>query len=224
MTSSQDLSVPTIAIDGPVNSGKSALRKSVAKKLGFHSLDSGAIYRSLGVLAIETNTSLEDEDSLVHLAQHLDFKMKDEIILINGVEKTELIRSQQAGFWASMVSKLPNVRSTLLSLQLSMRRYPGLVADGRDMGVIFDTPLRFYLEVTAEERARRKFLELQKKNSAETFASVLRQIQERDHLDTTRIVSPLQKHPYATTIYGDGKTVDELTEEVISHYYSSVIE
>lgn len=212
----QDLSISVITIDGPSNSGKSTTRNLVAKILGYHSLDSGVFYRALAVHLRDKGIliSAKVESLIAFLAKSLKIDFRDEKVFLFGTDRTEEIRSQEVGLLASKLATLPRVREALLPFQLGMRRFPGLVADGRDMGEIFNTPFRFYLTVSPEERAKRKCKELKAKGRPANYELVLAEILERDERDMTRSISPLKPHPKAFKVSGDGKTPEKVAKEI----------
>lgn len=155
------MNAPVITVDGPSGSGKGTLCALLAKQLGWNLLDSGALYRLLAFAAGNHGIDLTNEESLKQLAAHLDVQFIDKRIILEGEEVTDAIRNEQIGAGASMVASLPAVREALLQRQRAFREMPGLVADGRDMGtVVFaDAPLKIFLTASAEERARRRYLQ-----------------------------------------------------------------
>ncbi len=186
--------------------------------LGYHSLDSGVFYRALALHVKDKEIFIlpQTEQIISFFAESIEVTFKEERVFLFGTDRTEEIRSQEIGALASKVSALPKVREALLGFQLSMRKYPGLVADGRDMGEIFDTPFRFFLEVSIKERAQRRLKELRKTNPTISSKTILDEIKERDKRDTERSVSPLKPHPKAVRITGDGKKPQEVAEEIVS--------
>ena len=154
--------IPVIAIDGPSASGKGTIAAAVARQLGFHYLDSGALYRIVGLVAGERRVNLENDLEVSNIALNLNIKFDGESVLVDGREVSGLIRGEVAGAAASKVAALPGVRAALMTLQHNFRRPPGLVADGRDMGsVVFpDAGLKIYLTATPEERAQRRYKQL----------------------------------------------------------------
>jgi cytidylate kinase len=166
----------------------------VASELGWHYLDSGAIYRVLGYLAYTNDVAFDDEPGLVSLAKELDMSFVDGNVLLNGEVVGDVIRTEEAGKRASMVSPIPAVRETLLVWQRSQARMPGLVADGRDMGtVVFPTAnCKIFLTASARARAERRFKQLRDKGFNVNIAQLFDEITERDERDATRKVSPLK--------------------------------
>ena len=185
---------PVVAIDGPSGSGKGTISAMVASELGWHYLDSGAIYRVLGYLAYTNDVAFDDEPGLVSLAKELDMSFVDGNVLLNGEVVGDVIRTEEAGKRASMVSPIPAVRETLLVWQRSQARMPGLVADGRDMGtVVFPTAnCKIFLTAGAQARAERRFKQLRDKGFNVNIAQLFDEITERDERDATRKVSPLK--------------------------------
>ncbi len=189
---------PVITIDGPSGSGKGTISRAVARALGWHFLDSGALYRAVGLAAMRSGLDLDDVDAIATLALTADIAFEDRIdvephIWLNGDDITDAIRTEEAGQGASKVAALPPVRAALLDKQRQFRALPGLVADGRDMGtVVFpDAELKVFLTASAEERARRRHKQLKEKGVKASLPSLLREIEERDLRDRTRSVAPL---------------------------------
>jgi cytidylate kinase len=211
---------PVIAIDGPSASGKGTIAAAVAQRLGFHYLDSGALYRIVGLIGSEHGVSLDDDAKITRITLNLNVKFDGAGILIAGREVSDLIRSEVAGAAASRVAALPGVRAALISLQRSFRQPPGLVADGRDMGsVVFpDARLKIYLTATAEERALRRYKQLIEKDSGASMATLLQDIRDRDFRDSNRAVAPLLKCTDAVEIDTTGIPVDAVVAQVLYLY------
>lgn len=206
--------IPIIAIDGPAASGKGTVAAAVAKALGFHLLDSGALYRLVALKALQTHAGLDDTSGLARLAAALEVSFTDGRIALDGHDVTEGIRTEPVSAAASRVAVHPAVRHALLERQRAFRQPPGLVADGRDMGtVIFpEAPLKVYVTATPEERARRRHKQLIEKGISVTIDGLLRDIRERDARDAGRVAAPLEPAPDAlildTTHLSPGEAVD----------------
>ena len=205
--------VPVIAIDGPSGSGKGTVARRVAATLGWHLLDSGAVYRVTAVAAARHGIALDDERALADLAAALPITFTedaagDETIRLDGDDITREVRSEATGERASQIASLPAVRRALLSLQRGFRRAPGLVADGRDMGtVVFpDTPYKVFLTASAEARAERRYKQLKEKGFDVSLASLFGDISKRDARDAARAVAPLR--PAADAIVLDSTALD----------------
>lgn len=191
--------IPVITIDGPSGSGKSTVAQRLAKSLGWHYLDSGALYRVLGYFAKEKGISFDDAAELAALAktEEVSFEVQAHQpakVIVKGLDVTEHVRSEACGEIASKVSRFQAVREALIDLQHRFRKAPGLVTDGRDMGtVVFpDALVRFFLTATPEERAKRRFAQLQEMGLDVKLAALVKDLRERDRRDTERAVSPLK--------------------------------
>ena len=186
--------VPVIAVDGPAASGKGTIAAGVARALGFHHLDSGALYRLIALKALNAGIALDDEAGLAAAATSMTFHLGDDRIVLDGADVTVELRSEAVSATASRVAVLAPVRVALLPRQRSFRRPPGLVADGRDMGtVVFpDAALKVYVTASAEERANRRYKQLIEKGNSVTLDNLLRDIRERDARDTGRAAAPLR--------------------------------
>jgi cytidylate kinase len=193
------LLMPVITVDGPSGSGKGTVCRLLAEKLGWDVLDSGAIYRVLSLAALHHQIALDNEEALVPLAANLDVQFLIDSdtnagkIILEGEDVTTTIRNEEVGAAASKVAALPRVREALLRRQRAFRTENGLIADGRDMGtVVFpDAPLKIFLTASAEERARRRFVELNERGLDVTLSGLLQDIQARDDRDMNRAVAPL---------------------------------
>ena len=194
------VSAPVITIDGPSGSGKGTVAGILAKRLGWNLLDSGALYRLLAFAAGNHGVALDNEALLEKLAAHLDVQFigatdgKPARIILEGDDVTHAIRSETVAAGASKVAALPAVRDALLQRQRAFLEFPGLVADGRDMGtVVFpDAPLKVFLTASAEERARRRYLQLKAKGDDVSLSGLLDEIRARDERDTQRAIAPLK--------------------------------
>jgi len=195
----QALLMPVITVDGPSGSGKGTVCRLLADKLGWDVLDSGAIYRVLSLAALHHQIALDNEEALVPLAANLDVQFLVDSqtnagkVILEGEDVTTTIRNEEVGAAASKVAALPRVREALLRRQRAFRSENGLIADGRDMGtVVFpDAPLKIYLTASAQERARRRFVELNERGLDVTLSGLLEDIQARDDRDMNRAVAPL---------------------------------
>jgi CMP/dCMP kinase len=212
--------IPVIAIDGPSGSGKGTIARQVAAKLGFHLLDSGALYRLVAIAGRDAGVA--DEAGLAALAARIGIDFGDdargeERILLDGRDVTGEVRLETTGALASKVAALPAVRTALLARQHGFRRLPGLVADGRDMGtVVFaDAPLKVFLTASPEERAKRRHNQLIDKGNADSLAALSRDIAERDARDSTRAVAPLKPAPDAVVIDTTGIAVADIVGQVL---------
>jgi 3-phosphoshikimate 1-carboxyvinyltransferase len=205
--------IPVICVDGPTASGKGTLAAALARRLGYHYLDSGALYRVTAVAALRAGLELDlgHEDRIAKLAVTLPVRFLDGQVLLGELDVTEAIRTEQAGMNASRVSALRAVRAALVALQQGFRRLPGLVADGRDMGtVIFpDAPLKVYLTANAAQRAERRHKQLISKGISVTIDSLRADLEARDARDSSRAVAPLKPAEDALLLDNSSLSVDE---------------
>ena len=211
--------IPVICIDGPTASGKGTLASRVAAQLGYHYLDSGALYRVTAHAALQAGLTLEaaDEAKIAELARHLPVRFEGEQVLLDGADVTNDIRSEQGGMNASKVSVLPAVREALVDLQLSFRRLPGLLADGRDMGtVIFpQAPLKVFLTASAAQRAERRYKQLISKGFSANIDSLRADLEARDARDMSRSVAPLQAAQDALQLDNSQLSIEASVEQVL---------
>jgi cytidylate kinase len=215
---------PIVAIDGPSGSGKGTIAGLLAQKLGWNLLDSGALYRLLAFAARNHGVDLTNEEAMKVLAAHLDVQFlasaqgQGQRIILEGEEVTEAIRNEGIGAGASQVASLPAVREALLQRQRAFQEMPGLVADGRDMGtVVFpDAPLKVFLTASAEERARRRYLQLKAKGDDVNLASLLDEIRARDERDTQRAVAPLKPAADAIQLDSTELSIEQVMERILS--------
>lgn len=209
--------IPVITIDGPTASGKGTVAHRVADKLGFHYLDSGALYRLTALTALRRGTDLRDEHALAKLAEHLPCHFANGEILLAQENVTEQIRAEEVGNTASKIAVLPTVRHALVGLQLGFRKTPGLVADGRDMGtVIFPhATLKVFLTASVEARAQRRYKQLIGKGFSATMEDLLMDLQARDERDTHRAIAPLVPAEGAHVLDTSAMTADEAVEAVL---------
>ena len=224
VVSARTQDIPVLCVDGPTASGKGTLASALAAALGYHFLDSGALYRISAYAAVRAGLALEaaNEAPIAALACNLDIVFDGERVLLQGQEISEAIRTEQAGMDASAVSALPAVRAALLDLQHGFRRLPGLVADGRDMGtVVFpDAALKVYLTASAERRAQRRYKQLISKGISATLASLCADLAARDLRDTTRAVAPLKPAQDAALLDNSELTVEQSLTQVLDWWQS----
>ena len=212
--------IPVICIDGPTASGKGTLAAEVAQRLGYHLLDSGALYRATALAAQDAGVALDDEPALARLAARLSLTFRDHKVFLGGRDITDPLRLESTGGMASKVSQHLAVRSALHALQLSFRRLPGLVADGRDMGtVIFpDAALKVFLTATAEQRAQRRHKQLISKGIAANIDGLLADLRERDLRDSSRTHAPLK--PAEDALKLDNSELDiEQSVQVVMNWW-----
>lgn len=212
--------VPVIAIDGPSASGKGTVAQRVAARLGYHFLDSGALYRLLGLAAGKRGIALDAESQLAELAGLIDIRFEGEDIWLDGKLVGDELRTEESGAAASKVAALPKVRAALLAKQRAFRRAPGLVADGRDMAsVVFqDAAVKIFLTASAEARAERRYKQLKQKGMDANIAALLQDIRARDERDTQRSAAPLQQAPGATLLDTTTLNIEQAVQAVLAHY------
>jgi cytidylate kinase len=213
--------IPVIAIDGPSGSGKGTIAAEVAQKLGFFLLDSGVLYRILGIAALKEGVSLEDTDRLTALALQMDIEFGlsgSESVALSGEDVSLEIRTDLGSQMASKVGAIPAARKALFERQLAFRKAPGLVADGRDMGaVVFpDAIVKIFLTASAEERAQRRYKQLIGKGIDAILPDLLRELTERDKRDSQREISPLKPAEDATALDTTNMSIDEVVNKVMS--------
>jgi cytidylate kinase len=210
--------IPVIAIDGPSASGKGTVAQLVAQALGFHYLDSGALYRLLALAAVQHGVSFDDEEGLARLAEGRDIRFDGGQVWLDGEQAGEAIRTEECGNGASRIAAYPRVRAALLDLQRAFRKTPGLVADGRDMGsVVFPgAELKIFLTASAEVRADRRYKQLIEKGMHANIKQILHDIKQRDERDSARSVAPLQKCADASLLDTSSMTIVEAVDEVLA--------
>lgn len=223
MTSDQNppfRSIPVIAIDGPTASGKGTIAQRVASALGFHYLDSGALYRLAALAALESGVDLDDEAALARVAAALAPRFAGESIEIDGREVGEAIRAEAVGVAASKIAVFPAVRQALFDLQRRFRQGPGLVADGRDMAsVVFpDAGLKVFLTASPEARAERRYKQLMAKGIQTRIDDLARDLRERDERDMKRSAAPLAPAQGAKLLDSSLLTIDEVVAQVLEWY------
>jgi CMP/dCMP kinase len=210
-------SAPVVAVDGPGGAGKGTLCRRLATQLGWHLLDSGALYRLVALAAADAGVPLEDETSLAAKARDLPARFSGEQVFLGERDVTEAIRDETCGERASRVAALPGVRTALVGLQRGFQRPPGLVADGRDMGtVIFpEAELKIFLTASAEERAMRRYKQLKEKGFDVNLARLSAEVAARDRRDAERAVAPLRPAPDACVIDSTELGIDEVVAVVL---------
>lgn len=210
--------VPVITVDGPSGSGKGTISQLLARELGYHFLDSGALYRLLALAALRRGLDLEDEPALATLARALDVSFQpDGRILLDGVAVGEELRTEATGNAASRVAAVPAVRDALLERQRAFARPPGLVADGRDMGtVVFpQAPAKVFLTASAEARAERRYKQLKEKGFSPKMAGLVEEIRTRDARDANRAVAPLRPAADALQLDSTGLSIEAVLERAL---------
>jgi len=214
------MTAPVITVDGPAASGKGTIAAGVAAALGYHLLDSGSLYRLVGLKALRSGIATDDEDKLAGAATALAVKFLDDKVILEQQDVTADIRSEEVSAAASQVAAWPAVRQALFGRQQAFRRAPGLVADGRDMGtVVFpDAPLKVFVTASAEERANRRHKQLIEKGMSVNIDSLLRDIRERDARDATRAAAPLKPAPDAMILDTTQMTIDDAVGQVLRWY------
>ncbi len=212
--------IPVITIDGPTASGKGTVAHRVADRLGFHYLDSGALYRLTALTALRKGTPMNDEHALAKIAAALPCAFAGEDILLAHENVTAAIRAEEVGNTASKIAALPMVRQALYSLQLHFRKAPGLVADGRDMGtVIFPhATLKVFLTASVEARAQRRYKQLIDKGFSASMDGLLKDLHERDARDSNRAIAPLKPAEGAHLLDTSDLAIEQAVEKVLGWY------
>ena len=215
--------LPIITIDGPASSGKGTVAKIIAKKLGFHYLDSGAIYRVVGLIALRNNldkVNASDDiyvNKILSLLAKVNLEFTDDSVRLDGENVTDLIREEKIGMLASKLSSIAALREYLLGFQRDFAKSPGLVTDGRDMGsVVFpDATLKIFLTASAEIRAARRFQQLQSSGQSATITAILDDIKARDRRDSERSVAPLTFDESFKVLDNSDITIDDTVLQII---------
>jgi 3-phosphoshikimate 1-carboxyvinyltransferase len=217
VTTASTAQIPVITIDGPTASGKGTVASWVARSLGYHFLDSGAVYRATALAAIRKGIDANDESALASCAAQLPLRFDGEHIYLGQEEVGALLRMEEVGAMASKVSVWPAVRAALKSLQLSFRRLPGLVADGRDMGtVIFpDAAMKVFLTASTQERAARRHKQLISKGIPSRLSDLRAELEERDLRDSNRSVAPLKPAQDAMLLDTSQLSIDQSVAKVL---------
>ena len=216
------MTVPVIAIDGPSGSGKGTVARHVAEALGYHLLDSGALYRLTAIAASMKGAALDDADAVAAIAGELEVRFDSnddgsERIWLANVDVTLKVRAESTGAGASTVAAIPEVREALLGRQRAFQKAPGLVADGRDMGsnVFPSAALKIFLTASAEERAKRRYKQLKDKGMDVSLAALSRDIEDRDRRDSERSVAPLRPAEDARVLDSSGKSIETVTQLIL---------
>jgi len=209
---------PVITIDGPSGTGKGTIAEALARALGWHVLDSGALYRCLGLAAERAGLDLDDGDAMGALAGRITILFDDDRVLLDGDDVSNEIRTAEGGVRASRVAVHAQVRDALLTLQRAAVRAPGLIADGRDMGskVFPDALLKLYLDASPEERANRRYKQLKDNGMNANLRDLVRDLRERDALDSSRAHSPLAVAEGAVVIDSTRLSIDEVVERAVA--------
>lgn len=212
--------IPVIAIDGPTASGKGTVAQGVAARLGFHYLDSGALYRLTALSALRLGTPLDSEPELAALAQGLDCSFSGDRIFLGREDVSQAIRAEQVGNAASRIATLPALRQALVALQLGFRQLPGLVADGRDMGTMIfpDATLKVFLTASVEARAERRYKQLIEKGFSANMDDLLKDLTERDARDANRSVAPLKPAEGACLLDTSDMSASQAVERILLWY------
>ena len=206
-----------VAIDGPSGAGKSTIAKAVAKALGIDYIDTGAMYRAIGYKIKKEGIDPEDADAVQQMLDRTEIDFRQGDIYLDGTIVNQEIRTPEMSMMASICSRIPAVRQKLVLLQRAMGERKSVIMDGRDIGtnVLKDAEYKIYLTASAEERAQRRFLELQAKDEEQSYESVLEDIRQRDHNDMTRELNPLRKADDAIEVDTTGLNIDQVVDEVL---------
>ncbi|ABP67474.1 cytidylate kinase [Caldicellulosiruptor saccharolyticus DSM 8903] len=217
-----------IAIDGPAGAGKSTISKLLAKKLGYIHIDTGAMYRAIGLKVLNSNIKSNEVEKILEVLDNTDIQIKivagSQLVLLDGEDVTEKIRQPSVSMYASDVSKIKEVREKLVKIQQDLAKQKGVIMDGRDIGtyVLPDAELKIFLTATAEERAKRRFLELKEKGYEVDYYQLLDEIKQRDLNDMTRELAPLRVAEDAIVIDSTNLTIEEVLQKVLELFYKVI--
>ena len=211
-----------VAIDGPSGAGKSTIAKAVAKKMNIDYIDTGAMYRAVGLKVKNSGIDMYDEAAMAAMLADTDIDFVNGDIILDGVIVNKEIRANDMSMMASNVSALPAVRAKLVELQRKMGQTKSSIMDGRDIGtnVLTDAEVKIFMTASAEERADRRYKELIEKGQEVTYDQVLEDIKQRDHNDSTRALNPLRKADDATELDTTGMGIEEVTEYIMNEVNS----
>jgi cytidylate kinase len=214
------MAIPVIAIDGPSASGKGTVAARVARALGFHLLDSGAIYRACALAALDRGVALDDEAALARLGESLDVRFDGDEVWLDGAPAGARLRGEAAGGAASAIAALPALRAALLARQHGFRRAPGLVADGRDMGsVVFpDARPKIFLTASPEARAERRYKQLIEKGLSANLPALVEELRARDARDSARAAAPLRPADDALVVDSTAMSIEQVVQEVLHRW------
>ncbi len=219
--------IPVIAIDGPSGAGKGTLSRLVANRLGYHLLDSGALYRLTALAAMQAGADLDDAEATAEVARHLNVRFDaagdETAVILNEEDVSNAIRTEAVGMNASRVAAYPPVREALLQRQRDFRQAPGLVADGRDMGttVFPDAEVKIFLTASAEARAERRYFQLLEKGEKVDMEALVKDIRDRDQRDSERSVSPLKPAEDAYELDSTELGIDQVLEQILNRVAQS---
>ena len=207
-----------VAIDGPSGAGKSTIAKAVAKKMGIDYIDTGAMYRAVGLKVKNSGTDMKDESAMAAMLADTDIDFVNGDIILDGVVVNQEIRANDMSMMASNVSALPAVRAKLVELQRKMGQTKSIIMDGRDIGtnVLTDAEIKIFMTASAEERADRRYKELIEKGQDVTYDQILEDIKQRDYNENTRALNPLKKADDAIELDTTGMSIDEVTEFILN--------
>lgn len=211
-----------VAMDGPVGAGKSTIADEVARRLGILHLDTGAMYRALGLAAIRQGVDMQDEDAVTALCRQADITVRYEDggqrTLVDGEDVTAHLRTQEVSMAASAVSRYRGVRQAMVALQQKLAATTDMLVDGRDIGTVVlpQATIKIYLTASAEERAHRRWVQLQEKGAADTFEQVLEELKQRDWQDMHREVDPLRQAEDAVLVDSTGLQFEQTVEKILA--------